>query len=357
MMATSATATTNARVPAGATSDTAADGPIRRQLEDLLDGHRRSQLVYVAAKLGLADLLADGPRTSPDLAAACDCDPDALHRVLRAMVAIGLLDAADGRFGLTRLGRCLQTDAPEALRGSAILCGETQYAAYGALLHSVRTGRSAFDHVFGIGVREHRTRHAELGAYFDRQMAARTAAVAGALAAAYDFAPFRTIVDVGGGTGALLVAVLRANPHLHGVLFDAPPTIDAARPLLRDARVGHRCEAVPGDFFVSVPDGGDLYLLKGVVHGWDDARAAAILRNCRRVVPPHGRLLVIEQVLPEAVADAPAVVQMDLQMLVMTGGRQRTAAELRTLLAEARLRVTRLIPTCTAVSLLEAAPI
>lgn len=183
--------------------------------------------------------------------------------------------------------------------------------------------RPAFDHVFGMSAWEYRTQHPELAVHFHLLMASRTSASAAALAKAYDFAPFHTAVDVGGGNGTLLTAILWKHAHLCGILFEETLAIDAARPLFLEAGVAHRFDAIPGDFFVSVPDGGDVYLLKSILHDWSDEPSVAILRNCWRVMPPHGRLLLVEHVLTDEISDAPAVVHLDLQMLVMLGGRQR----------------------------------
>jgi hypothetical protein len=327
----------------------------RRMLRVLLSGYRNSALLYVAARLGLADLLTDGPRSSDDLARATGAHAPSLHRVLRGLVMLGVCtEERDGRFGLTALGTWLQAGRAGSLRGAAILCGEEQYAAWGSLLHSVMTGEAAFGHVFGMGQWEHREQHAELNEYFQEGLAAGTARTAAAVVAAYDFSRFRTVADVGGGHGALLAAILKAHPPLNGVLFDEPHVVAGAALRLEAAGVAARCRVVGGSFFDRVPDGADALILKSVIHDWDDERSLAILRNCREALTEEGTLLLVERIMPARAEDDPDAVYVDLQMLALTGGLERSEAEYRALLAAAGFTLTRVIPTRSGLSVLEA---
>jgi hypothetical protein len=348
---------------AGPASDRAAPpshppGPpaARQTLLDLIGGHRQTQLIYVATELGIADLVAEGLTSSAEVARAVGADPLAAQRLLRGLVVLGLLTEADGRFGLTPLGALLRRGAPDSLREDALDAGALHYPAWGALLHAVRTGRPGFDHVFGVGLFDYLAQHPEREAAFHRRMAAATGERLGPVLA-YDFAGSRTVVDVGGGHGVLLAAVLRAHPHLTGVLFDLPQVVAGAGPVLRAAGVAPRCRVVGGSVFDAVPPGGDTYLLKSVLHDWDDERAGRILANCRRAVPERGTLLVAEARLPARPADVPppvlaSLVMLDLTMLTMTGGRERTGAEYQALLSAAGFRTTGAFP-----GLIEARPL
>lgn len=233
-----------------------------QQVQALIDGHRSTALVYVAARLGIADLLAAGPRTGEEPAQAAGAHAPSLHRLLRGLALLGVLaEGEDGRFGLTPVGETLRSDTPNSLRGSAIGVGEGSAHAWLGLLHSARTGETAFNHVFGMSVWEHRPEHPELNDYFNQRMVQGTQRSAAAIVAAYDFSSCHTIADVGGGHGALLAAILQAHPHVRGVLFDQPHVVAGARPLLEAAGVVDRCEIVSGSFFEAVPEGADAYLL------------------------------------------------------------------------------------------------
>ena len=334
-------------------------------LRDLLLGYRNTQLLYVAAKLGLSDLVADTPKRSADLAPALGVHPQALHRVMRGLALLGVLaEHDDGRFSLGPLGRHLLAGAPDgtagapgSLRTEALIHGEEFYRTWGSLLSSVETGAPASRHLYGTSTWEHRAAHPELNEHFNRFMAAMTGQVAAAVLAAYDFSPYRTLVDVGGGHGALLAPILRAHPHLEGVLFDQPHVLAGARAYLEAAGVAARCRLVAGDFFAAVPPGADAYLLKWIIHDWDDDRAVAILRTCRAAIGGGaGKVLLVERLLPARAAQAPGTIYGDLTMLVVEGGRERTEAEYRALLAAAGLALVRVVPTGSDFSVLEAVP-
>jgi hypothetical protein len=312
----------------------------------LVSGYRHTQLVYVVAQLGLADLLAEGPKATGELARAAGAHAASLHRLLRGLATLGVVsEGDDGRFSLAPVGELLRAGGPGSLRAGALQAGEAWYPAWGALLHTSRTGESGLGHVFGTQAFEHFARRPELGEHFNASMARASAELAPLLVEAYDFARFTKLVDVGGGHGALLAGILKATPRLEGVVFDLPHVVAGAAPRLAEAGVADRCELVGGDFFESVPDGADGHLLKWIVHDWDDDQAVRILDNCRRALGASGTLLLVERLLPRRAVDAPETIAADLTMLVLSpSGRERSEAEFRDLLAAAGLRLTRVLP-------------
>ena len=322
----------------------------------VLAGGWITQAVYVAAKLGLADLLQAQPRTCCSLAESTQTHPPALYRVLRALASVGIFHEDENRcFRLTPLAEHLCTDAPGSLRAFAIMLGEREHwRAWEGLLHSVQTGDCAFEKVFGMPHFDYFERFPESGRVFDAAMTSRSGPENQAIVAAYDFTDARTVVEVGGGQGSLLKAILRTNREARGVLFDLAHVIAGTRSRIEEPGQSTRCEFAAGDFFSSVPNGGDLYVLKKVIHDWDDERAKVILSNCRRAMTSAGRLLLIEPVVPEG--NGPAFSKLlDLLMLVWTsGGLERTKAEHQALLAAAGFRLCRVIPTHVGVEILEA---
>lgn len=318
-------------------------------------GYWVSKAIYVAARLGVADLLTGGPRTVEQLAAAAGAHAPTLRRLLRALAGVGVFrEEADGRYGLTPMAEFLRADAPGSQRGFVLHVGESpSWMAWDGLLESVRTGESAFRAVHGEEVFPYYAAHPESNEPFNAAMTELSNVVSAAVTEAYDFSRFRRIADVGGGRGALMAAILRATPGARGVVCDQPEVAAAALAALEAAGVAGRCEYAGIDFFESVPGGADAHVLKWIIHDWDDERALAILRNCRRALADGGRLLMVEAVVPEG--NEPSFSkQMDLQMLVMTGGRERTAAEYRALLARAGFEMTNVIPTKSPVSIVEA---
>jgi len=322
------------------------------ELRRLLAGYQVSQAVHVAAVLGIADLLADGPRTSDELAEETGADPDALFRLLRALVVVEIVEAdGDRTFSLGRLGQGLRSDAPDSIAGWAAFVGRKFYwDAWGHLIDSVRTGENAFRIAHGTSVWEHRERHPDDSVAFDRAMAAVTRRVIRPLLDAYDFGRFGTIVDVGGGNGALLGAIVERHPSVKGVLFDQPHVVSGA-----DPEVAARCTVVGGDFFEEVPAGGDAYVLKWIVHDWEDEEARAILRVCRSAMADDATLLVIERVL-EGPNDEPFSRFSDLNMLVGPGGRERTLDEYERLLADSGFALVGCHPTASDFCVIEAEP-
>ncbi len=329
----------------------------QRALVELMDGFLRTQLLYVATTLGVPDLLARGPRTSADLATATGAVPGPLHRVLRGLAAAGVLVEDGGGFGLTPIGDLLRSDRPGSQRGPVLARGALYYVGAGALLDGVGGGGIPFEAARGMSLFEYLDDHPDERAAFDGSMRARAVREAGAVAACLDVTRHRRVIDVGGGAGVLLEALLAQAPGVCGVLFDRPEAIEQARGRLATSPAAGRCELVGGDFFAGVPAGGDLYLLSRVLHDWDDEAAETVLASCRRAMGEDGRLVVVEAVLPERAADDPAAITMDLYMLVLLGGRERTAREFEALLAAAGFRLDAVTATAAGVSVLEATPV
>ncbi|MEA2781758.1 MAG: hypothetical protein QOK29_3302 [Rhodospirillaceae bacterium] len=316
-------------------------------------GFAVAQALYVAAELGIADLLRDGSRSIEDLAQTTRTDAEALYRVLRFLASEGVFrEESPRRFVQTDLSDALRADASDSPRDFIRMVNQEPYAAWGHLLHSVRTGRTAFEHVFGAPRFEWLANHPEQASLFQRAMIALGQGNNLEAAKAYDFTGCKRVVDVGGGHGQLLSAIVTRNPHLSGVLYDLPAGIAAAR-----TGVGGplpRCDLVAGDFFECVPEAGDAYIMKKVIHDWDDERAVKILENCRRAMIPGGKVLVAETIVPPGNEPHPIKV-MDLNMLAVTGGLERTQEQYERLFARAGLRLVRVIATGSPLSILEAA--
>lgn len=336
---------------------TAGEPSPRDVLLRMTNAYQVSQAIHVAAALGIADLLENGPRSADDLAEATGTHAPTLYRVLRALASVGMFAETDYRFGLTPLAEYLRTDAPDSLRAWAMQIGQSYFwTSWGHLLHSVRTGDPAFPEVYGTTTWEYRAARPEEDAVFNAAMTALSAPVAEAVVQSYDFSGIRVLVDVGGGEGGLLAAILAANPALRGVLFDLPH-VATARTLLERAGVVDRCEIVGGSFFDAVPGGADAYLLKSIVHDWDDDTAIQILRTCRAAMADTGRLLVVEPVIQPGPEPDPAKFS-DLNMLVMLGGRERTAGDFERLYAEAGFRLADIIRTGSPpFNIIEGAPV
>jgi hypothetical protein len=309
----------------------------------LLDGFVTTQLLYVAAKLGVADVLADGPKHGAEIAEAVGADHDALVRVLRGLVTDSVLaEEEDGRFALTELGAYLGS-----MHGAAVARGEVYYDAAAGLLETVREGGTAYEHVHGERFFDHLARHPDREAAFQGSMASRSEQEARDVVATYDFSSVRRLVDVGGGRGILLAEILRAVPDLRAVLTDREAAIPGAREHLDAAAVADRAECVAADFFTTVPAGADAYVLSRIIHDWPDDDAERILATCRDAMRADSRLLVVEAIMPERARDRPAAIRMDLHMLLLLGARERTEAEFRTLLTRAGLAVQRVVMTAS----------
>ncbi len=315
-----------------------------------------TQAIYVAAKLGIADMLIAGPMTSTELASLANVNPNRLHRVMRFLASRGVFSqTADQRFGLTRLSECLRTDVPTSIRAVAVMHGEEQYEAWRNLLHAVRTGESAFGHTFGCDFFQYLSNRPEsAGTFNDAMTASRWRSAT--LAETYDFNGVASLVDVGGGQGALIASVLAQHREIRGILFDLPDVVRGAHKNLQAAGVADRCAVVPGNFFESVPAGGDAYLLSQIIHDWDDERSRIILRNCRAAMTLQSRLLLIERVVPED--DQPSEAKgLDLHMMVLLAGQERTEQEYRLLLDSSGFRLLNIFEMPSEVSIIEAVPV
>lgn len=322
-------------------------------------GYQVSQALYVAAKLGVADVLGSEPLTAEVVADAVDVRAPELRRVLRALVAAGVFtELEDGRFATNDAAAALRADAPGRMRDVIINFGEEMYRSFGELLHTVRTGETAFDVVFGAPLFEYYAAHPQVEASAAARMLARTLPVASEFAASDILRDARTLVDVGGGTGTLLAKVLLHRPTIAGVLLERPGMLALARDYLAEQGVADRCELIEGDFFSSVPAGRDVYVLKSVLHDWDDERCIAILQSCRAAMDQAARLAIIELLLPEHMTPSGPMLSaalLDLIMLAYAGGRERTEAEFAHLLDQARLRLVSTTPLTAGPHVLEAA--
>jgi len=327
-------------------------------LYQMATAHYLSRALHLAATLGIADQLKDGPRHSRDLAKATATHAPSLNRVLRLLATAGVVaEQEDGAFALTPIGECLRTDIPGSANAMVKLFAGTRIQDnWKELEYCVQTGEPAMRKKGIVDHFSDPNRDPDDAANFDAAMADLTRMIAIAVAAAYDFTPFGTLVDVGGGNGALLVGILSANPRLRGVVFDLPSAVERAKRRISESNLGERCQAVGGDFFAEVPTGGDAYILKHVIHDWSDERALTILKNCHRAMGPNGRLLIVEGIYPRRVdqsLQSRGAAANDVNMLVNTGGRQRSEAEFRSLYAAAGFTVTRIVPTQTRVCVIE----
>jgi len=326
-----------------------------KTLEELSSGFIKTQVVYVAAKLRVADQLFTGPKSSETLAAAVGAHPEALYRLLRALENLGLvMESQLGIFALTQTGRNLCEDAPGGFRNEILFQVEMSWQLWGELYHCIATGEPSSFKVLGMSYFDYLKQHPQQAAVFNDAMTRMISTMAKAVVASYDFSPFGTIVDIGGGHGTLMMEILECFPMTRGVLFDMPVTVEGARQRIRERGLEKRCECVAGDFFKEVPTG-DAMILSAVISDWDDEKSIQILSNCRRSISSRGRLLLLERLLvPEE--PAPATAFLDLMMLVIGGGTGRSAAEYRRLFEKAGFEMIRVVSTGTQRSLFEAKP-
>jgi cyclopropane fatty-acyl-phospholipid synthase-like methyltransferase len=312
----------------------------------IVNGYMISQCVYVAAKLGIADMLKDGTRDCEELAAASEVHASSLYRILRTLAGFGIFaEHEERRFTLTPMAELLRSDVPGSLRSWSIMRGEEfLWQPWGQILHSVKTGESAFFQVFGMGTWEYFAQCPEASAIFDDAMRSISAQKFGAVANAYDFSDINTIVDVGGGNGGLITSILTSNPHMNGVLADLSQVAESARKHIEAAGLSDRCTCVTIDMFESVPEGADAYIMANVIHDWHDEEAIKTLQNCRRALEPGGRVLLVEMLVtgPNEPHQSKLV---DIEMLIMERGKERSEGEYRTLYEAAGFRLARVIPT------------
>ena len=330
------------------------EAPPDAALMQMLFAPLGAQAIYVAAKLGVADLLANGPKSVEQLAYESISDASALYRVLRALASFGVFAEKDNKiFELTPSAELLRSDIPGSLRDIATFMGEDwHWKVWGQTLYSVRTGKPAWAEVHGKDVFPYFSDNKESARIFDNAMSSISNLATDALLKAYDFSQFGILVDVAGRHGCLLSAIVEATPGLDGILFDQPYVIEGASERLRHSEVLSRLEFQSGDFFVSVPRGGDGYIMKHIIHDWDDERALSILRNIKRAMNPHGKIVLVELVInSDNTPDLGKFV--DIEMLVSPGGKERTAAEYEDLFARAGFTLTQIIPTNSPYSVIE----
>jgi hypothetical protein len=330
-----------------------ADAPPQQQLDQMITGYWISQAIYAAAKFGIADLLKDGPKPVAELARTTSTNPDALYRLLRALASVGIFAEGDARqFTLTPLAEPLRSDVAGSKRALALMSGDEQFRAWGEIDYSIRTGKVAFDKVFGQPVFDYLGHHPDKARIFDAAMVGVHGRESSAILGAYDFAGIGVIADIGGGNGSQLAEFLKKHTRMKGILFDLPHVIERAKERVQATGLGDRCQLVAGSFFEAVPSGADAYIMRHIIHDWDDEKCLTILRNCHRAMPAAGKLLVIESVIPPGNQPFHGKF-LDLVMLLIPGGKERTESEYRTLFERAGFELTRIVPTGTEVSIVE----
>lgn len=325
-----------------------------RTIAQMLNGQVLSQALHVAAKLQIADQLATAPQTAAELAGKSGTHAPSLYRLLRMLASLGIFREGDGgKFHLTPLAECLRKDVPESQWALAMMVGDEQFLAWSNLLYSVQTGGCAFEKTHGKPLFQFLGEHPEKARVFDAAMTSVHGRESAAMLDAYDLSGLQTFIDVGGGNGKTLISVLSRYPEMHGVLFDLPHVVAAAAPNFQAAGVDSRVKTIGGSFFEQIPAGGDAYLLRHIIHDWYDEQSTQILSTVRRAMQPGARLLIVESVILPG--NEPSVGKMlDLVMMVLPGGMERTEEQYRTLLAGAGLQLTKIVPTSADVSVIEA---
>ena len=323
------------------------------QVITLAGGAWTTQIIYAAAKLGIADLLGNGPKSADALARETGSNPEAIYRLLRALASVGIFkETSDRMFELTPLAETLQKNHPMSVQPAALLMGDSIWREpWGNILHSIKTGEEAFANIFKTSYFDYLNEHEDTWETFNNWMTRVSNMNCPIIAASYPFSKFRKVVDIGGGHGSLLAHILRKHPTVKGVLFDLPDVVKGATEI--DSAIASRCEIVGGDFFKAVPEGGDLYIMQQIIHDWPDELDNKILTNCKNVMADNGRVLVVDAVIkPGNSQDMNKFI--DLQMLLITkGGRERTEQEFRKLFHDAGLELSRIIPTASMFSIIE----
>lgn len=328
--------------------------PPQAQLMEMLFAFTLSRSIATAAQFGIADQLKDGAKSADELAAALKLHPRSLYRLLRALAGAGVFhEDNEKRFSLTPLSELLRSDAPESLRGFAnMMADDLQFKTWAELPYSIEHGQRTFDHTFGAPLFDWYQQNPAYGQKFHAAMTSMSLGSSMAVVAAYDFTGINKLVDIGGGQGQLLAAALQKYPAMKGVLYDAPHVVATAHDLLQAQGVADRCEVVGGDFFASAPAGGDAYILKHIIHDWSDEECLTILGHCRDGMQTGDKVLIVEMVVPEP--NVPDLSKfLDLQMLVVLSGCERTADEYRDLLDRAGFTLTRIVPTPSPYSVIE----
>ncbi len=324
--------------------------PPQAQLGQMITAYWTSQSIYAAAKFGIADLLIDGPKSADELAIATGTKSELLYRLLRALASVGIFAEEDEkRFSLTALAEPLRSDVAGSQRSLALMMGDAQYRAWGNLADTVQTGDNAYEKIFGKPIFDHLAEQPEKARIFDAAMTGIHGRETGAIIDAYDFSGINVIADIGGGNGSKITAILQKHPEMRGILFDLPHVVERARPNIETAGLSDRCQLVDGDFFQSVPSGADAYVMRHIIHDWDDEKSLKILKNCYAVMSPGNKLLLVESVIPPG--NDPFMGKfLDLTMMLIPGGKERTEAEYRELYDKAGFDLVRIVPTSTEVS-------
>lgn len=326
-------------------------------LRQVITGYWTSQLIFVAAKLGIADLLAEGPMKPAAIARKSGANEQNLYRVLRALASIGIFaEDSKGRFKLTPMAQALRSDHPKSLRDYVLMIvDDYNWQAWGALMHTVMTGETGFEHVFGMHGFDYFSQHPEKERAFSAAMASVTRMSNHAIAETLPVSGIKRLVDVGGAHGNLLTTILRRHKKLEGVLFDLPQVVAAApgSGFVSAPDIEDRCELAGGDFFDSVPAGADAYMMKSILHDWDDESCVRILKNCRKAMARDGRIFIIDAVIPKGNGPHPGKF-MDINMMAVAGGKERTREEFVALLKRARLKLSCIIPMKSPQSIVEA---
>lgn len=329
------------------------DATAHQQLDKLITGYWISQAIYAAAKFGIADELKDGPRSVEELAEATSTNADALYRLLRALASKGIFTEGDSRrFSLTPLAEPLRSDVPESKRALALMSGDEQFRAWAEIAYSIQTGEIAFERVFSKPIFDYLGENPDKAKIFDAAMVGIHGRESDMILDAYDFAGTSVLADIGGGNGSQITGILQRHTSMTGILFDLPHVIERAKDPIRAAGLSNRCELVSGSFFESIPQGADAYMLRHIIHDWDDDKSLTILRNCHQAMSSSSKLLVVESVIPPGNEPFGGKF-LDLVMMLIPGGKERTEGEYRALFGDAGFELTRIVPTSTEVSIIE----
>jgi hypothetical protein len=324
-----------------------------QQLDQMITGYWISQAIYAAAKFGIADHLQDGPKTVAELSDATSTNPDALYRLLRALASVGIFTEGEPRrFSLTPLAEPLQSNIAGLKRALALMSGDEQFRTWAEIAYSIRTGKMAFDKVYSKPIFDYLGEHPDKARIFDAAMVGIHGRESAAILDAFEFSGIGMVADIGGGNGSQMTEILKKHTQLKGILFDLPHVIERAKERFHVSGLLDRCKLVSGSFFDTVPEGADAYILRHIIHDWDEEKCLTILRNCHRAMRPESKLLVIESVIPPGNAPFHGKF-LDLVMLLIPGGKERSEAEYRTLFERAGFELTRIVPTGTEVSIIQ----
>jgi hypothetical protein len=330
----------------------AMEDPALQRLTSQIFGYVPAHAVHACAELDLADRINSGADTLEQLATETGCDPDALERLLRFLVGLGLFHQVDGRYQLGDMGRFMLQDSPGSQWANARMTGRL-VPAWQQIMHSLKTGETGFHKAYGNSLFEHLQQNQADEGLFDTAMTSVHGAETQAMLDSFDFSGFQCVADIGGGNGSVLEGLLRSYPHMQGILFDSPNAAERAEVTMRSSVISERCRFVGGDFFKDIPISADAFLLRHILHDWSDTDAITILRNCRQALPAHGKVLIAEMILPDG--DEPSPVPMfDLMMLVVAGGKERSVAAYSDILEAAELTLGNVTPTASPVSIIEA---